>query len=79
MAHCEVAFLAGQRKAAKGNAGLWLLVFGSVSTAFCCAFAEGEEAVFFFLYLYGEAGGAIGQLQRRYKTAAIWSPLTRRV
>ena len=54
MTHCEVPFLAGQRNAASGNAGLWLFVLGSVEVALCWPVADIDGAGLFFFDLWGE-------------------------
>ena len=49
MTHWEVAFLAGQKKAANGKAGLWLCVLGSTTTALSRTAADVVVGVFCFL------------------------------
>ena len=48
MTHCEVCFLAGQRKATKGKAGFCLVLFESSRAT--SEFVAGGEATFFFRF-----------------------------
>lgn len=55
--HCEVFFLAGQKNATKGNAGLWAPAFESGEAI--SLLVVGGIDFFTFLPLYGEAEAAI--------------------
>lgn len=48
MIHCDVLFLAGQKKAARGKVGIWLFVFGSMTVASSRLGAMVLEVVFCF-------------------------------
>lgn len=52
--HCEVFFLAGQKNATNGNAGLWEPAFLSDLASSLLDVVEGGSPFFFFLALYGE-------------------------
>ena len=52
--HCEVFFLAGQKNATNGKAGLCAPAFEAISLL-----VVGGDDFFFFLDLYGEARAAM--------------------
>ena len=53
MTHCDVLFLAGQKNATNGKAGVWAEVFNSGRETSLPVFVVWEGSFFFFLDLCG--------------------------
>ena len=59
MTHCDALFLAGQRNATNGKAGVWAETFDSSRETSLLVFVVWEGSFFFFLDLWGVPGVAI--------------------